>query len=107
MKKVLHSLRNQPDHIKSRYVIIFAIVATVLTVLVWLFVMQLIKKNDDTIKTESPFKIFQGIFSTAISETKEKYTNQKTISPESIPTPDQENTPEPNNQPIVSEGGVE
>lgn len=77
MKKVLHHLRKQPDHVKSRYVILFAVIATVIVVIIWMITIQLINRNDDTIKTESPFKIFGSIFSTAISETKKDNQDQK------------------------------
>lgn len=81
MKKIIHHIRKQPDHVKSRYVIVFAVVATVIIVGVWMLTMRMIEQNDDTIKTESPFKMVTSIFSNVISETKENYQKQKTLVP--------------------------
>ena len=81
MKKIIHHIRKQPDHVKSRYVIVFAVVATVIIVGVWMLTMRMIEQNDDTIKTESPFKMVTSIFSNVISETKENYQKQKTSVP--------------------------
>lgn len=81
MKKIIHHIRKQPDHVKSRYVIVFAVVATIIVVGVWMLTMRMIEQNDDTIKTESPFKMVTSIFSNVISETKENYQKQKTLVP--------------------------
>ncbi len=77
MKKIIHSIRNKPEHVKTRYVIIFAILATVMIVVLWTITLRSIESNDDTIKTEKPFKTFGNIFSGIISETKESYQSQK------------------------------
>ncbi len=61
MKKILHSIRNKPDHIKSRYVILFSVIATALIVGLWIITLQLTKTSDDTIQTESPVKVFKEL----------------------------------------------
>jgi hypothetical protein len=78
MKKIIHHIRKQPDHIKSRYVIVFASVATAVIVAIWMITTRLIDRNDDTIRTESPFKMVTGLFTNAINETKKNYQEQKT-----------------------------
>jgi hypothetical protein len=78
MKKVIHHIRKQPDHIKSRYVILFALVATAIIIGIWVITLRLMNRNDDTIKTESPFKMVTGLFTNAINETKKNYQEQKT-----------------------------
>ncbi len=77
MKNIINNLRNKPDHIKSRYVIVFSIIATTLTVALWIVTMQLSKTSDDTIKTESPLRAFGQIFSETVSDVKNNYDNQK------------------------------
>lgn len=77
MKKIIANLRNKPDHVKSRYVILFSVLATLFIVALWIVTMQLLKTSDDTIKTESPFRAFGQIFSGTVSDVKENYTDQK------------------------------
>jgi hypothetical protein len=62
MKKIIHSIRNKPDHIKTRLVFVFAAIATAVIVAIWIITMQLLKASDDTIKTDSPFKVFGQLF---------------------------------------------
>ncbi len=81
MKKILNSLRNKPDHVKTRYVIAFSIIATVCIIGTWVLVNQSIKSQDENISAESPFKAFKDIFSatlTQISETAPE-VNEKTF----------------------------
>ncbi len=77
MKKILTNLRNKPDHIKSRYVILFSVVATLAIVALWITTMRLLQTSDDTVKTESPFRAFGQIFSGAVSDVKSNYDNSK------------------------------
>lgn len=89
MKKVLHSIRNKPDHIKTRFVFAFAIIATAIIVAVWIITMQFIKASDDTIKTDSPFKAFGQIFKGAKTDIENTLTSSKA---DSITAESQENT---------------
>jgi hypothetical protein len=77
MKKIITNLRNKPDHIKSRYVILFSVVATLVIVALWITTTRLLQTSDDTIKTESPFRAFGQIFSGAVSDVKNNYDNSK------------------------------
>ncbi len=77
MKKIITNLRNKPDHIKSRYVIVFSVLATLFIVGLWIVTMRLMQTSDDTVKTESPFRAFGQIFSGTVSDVKNNYTNQK------------------------------
>lgn len=77
MKKILHHIRKQPDHIKTRYVVFFAILATALVVVVWMIMLQLIKRSDDTIKTESPFSIFKEVLKGQVSDFKDSLPEKK------------------------------
>ncbi len=77
MKKIIHSIRNKPDHIKTRLVFIFATAATAIIVTVWIITMQLIKTSDDTIKTESPFKVFGQLFQGARADVVDKLNSTK------------------------------
>ncbi len=70
MKKILHHIRKQPEHVKTRYVVIFAIVATALVIVFWLITLQIIKSTDDTIQTESPFSIVKQVFKGSVSDMK-------------------------------------
>lgn len=72
MKKIIHSIRNKPDHIKTRLVIIFAVLATAIVVTVWIMTLQLLKTPDDTIKTDGPFKVFRQVFKSNVSTIKEE-----------------------------------
>lgn len=72
MKKIIHSIRNKPDHIKTRLVIIFAVLATAIVVTVWVMTLQLLKTPDDTIKTDGPFKVFRQVFKSNVSTIKEE-----------------------------------
>lgn len=72
MKKFIRNLQEKPDHVKNRYVIFFAIIATASIVGIWVLVNQSVKKHDDTIKTQSPFSIFSEIFGTAMSDIKDQ-----------------------------------
>lgn len=80
MKKIIHSLRNKPDHVKTRYVFGFAILATLVVVSVWVMTMRLLKTTDDTIKTESPFKVFGQIFKGAVSNAQNATKPQESVS---------------------------
>lgn len=77
MKKIISRLREKPDHVKTRFAILFALIATLVIVGVWVLITRSIKSNDDTIKTQSPFSIFSEIFQTAISDIK----NQPSVIP--------------------------
>lgn len=79
MKKIIHSLRNKPDHVKTRYVFGFAILATLTVVSIWIMTMRLLKTTDDTIKTESPFKVFGQIFKGAVSDAQNNLKPQESI----------------------------
>jgi len=72
MKKIIHSIRNKPDHIKTRLVIIFAVLATAIVVTVWVMTLQLLKTPDDTIKTDGPLKVFKDVFKSNVSTVKEQ-----------------------------------
>ena len=75
MKKLIYSIRKKPDHIKTRLVFVFAILATAIIVALWILTMQLLKTSDDTIKTESPLKVFGKIF----NRTKDKIDDSLTV----------------------------
>lgn len=77
MKKIIESLRNKPDHVKTRYVIVFSAIATVIVVGLWVVTLRFTKTTDDTIKTDSPFKVFGQLFGGAVSDTKQTYQEQK------------------------------
>jgi len=77
MKKIIHSIRNKPDHVKTRLVFIFAILATVIVVVVWIITLRLLKTPDDTIKTDGPVKVFREIFKSNVSTVKEQTENKK------------------------------
>lgn len=77
MKKIITNLRNKPDHVKSRYVVLFSVVATLAIVALWITTTRLLQTSDDTIKTESPFRAFGQIFSGAVSDVKNNYDNSK------------------------------
>ena len=88
MKKIIANLRNKPDHIKSRYVILFSVIATLAIVALWITTMRLLQTSDDTVKTESPFRAFGQIFSGVVSDVKSNYDDSrkalnKTISEQS------------------------
>jgi hypothetical protein len=68
MKKIIRSLRNKPDHVKTRYVVVFALIATIIVLGTWVVVTQSIKQQDQTISAESPFSIFRDIIGAAVSE---------------------------------------
>lgn len=70
MKKILHHIRKQPEHVKTRYVIVFAITATAFVIMFWLITLQIIKRTDDTIQTESPFAIVKQVFKGSVSDMK-------------------------------------
>jgi hypothetical protein len=72
MKQILHSIRNKPEHIKSRFVVLFAILATAIIVAIWIVTLQLLKTPDDTVKTEGPFKTFQQVFKSNLSTVKQE-----------------------------------
>ena len=93
MKKVLHHMRNSPDHIKSRYVIVLAILGTAFIIGLWITVSQLTKTNEDSIQTESPFKVFGQIFSSSFSDVQTKIKVQKDSLSNSLPTNQSENQP--------------
>lgn len=78
MKKVLHHIRKQPEHVKTRYVVVFAILATAVVITVWLITLQFIKKNDDTIKTESPFVMIKDIFKGQVSDLQKNLPEKQT-----------------------------
>jgi hypothetical protein len=73
MKSIIENLRNKPDHIKSRYVVVLSIVATVVVVGVWIITNALLKTSDDTIKTDGPLKVFSSIFKSSVSATADDY----------------------------------
>jgi hypothetical protein len=78
MKKIIHHIRNKPDHVRSRFVIGFAVVATLLVTGLWVLVLRLTQVSpDDVIKTDSPFKVFGHLFSKSIDTAKQNYTDQK------------------------------
>lgn len=77
MKKIIHSIRNKPDHIKTRLVIIFAVLATAIVVTVWVMTLQLLKTPDDTIKTDGPLKVFKEVFKTNVTTVKEQTKSEK------------------------------
>ncbi len=84
MKKIIHQLREKPDHVKTRFAILFALIATLIIVGIWIGVNRSIKNNDDTIRTQSPFSIFSEIFQTAISDIKSQQSplpSPETINP--------------------------
>ena len=78
MKRVIHHIRNKPDHVRSRYVIGFAVVATALVIGLWVLVLRLTQVSpDDVIKTDSPFKVFGSLFSKSVDSAKQNYIDQK------------------------------
>jgi hypothetical protein len=77
MKKIIHSIRNKPDHIKTRLVFVFAAIATAVIVAIWIITMQLLKASDDTIKTDSPFKVFGQLFQGAKADINDKLNSSK------------------------------
>lgn len=86
MKKILHHIRKQPDHIKTRYVVVLAVVATVFVIAVWIITLQLINRSDDTIKTESPFLIFKDVFKSQVSDLKDNLPQKKESLDETLGT---------------------
>ncbi len=95
MKKILAHIRNKPEHVKTRYVFVFAILATALVVGGWITTNRFLNKGDDTIQTEGPLKSFGKIFSGAISTAKDDYTEQRQDMRESLV-----NTPTINSEPV-------
>lgn len=77
MKKIIHSIQNRPDHVKTRLVIIFAVLATAIVVTVWIITLQLLKTPDDTIKTDGPLKVFKEVFKTNVTTVKEQTKSDK------------------------------
>lgn len=78
MKKIINNLQNRPDHVKTRLVIVFAAVSTIIVVALWITINRMIKiPADDIIETESPFKTFTQIFSKSLGKVKEDYKTQK------------------------------
>ncbi len=86
MKNIIHHLRNKPDHVKSRYVVVFSVIATAIVVGLWIMTMQLTKTKDDIVKTESPFAVFGKLFSGAVSDVSKNYSAQKKSLEASLPT---------------------
>ena len=99
MKKIISRLREKPDHVKTRFAILFALIATLVIVGVWVLITRSIKSNDDTIKTQSPFSIFSEIFQTAISDIKNQPSVLPSPSSTEPTTPLSENDIETQNQP--------
>jgi hypothetical protein len=77
MKKILHHIRNKPDHVRTRYVIGFSVLATAVIVFIWIATLRLLKTSDDTIKTESPFRSMINMFSGTVSKVQDDYQKQQ------------------------------
>jgi hypothetical protein len=78
MNKIINNLQNRPEHVKTRLVIVFAALATVIVVVLWIFINRLVRvPADDVIETESPFKTFTQIFSKSLGKVKDDYKTQK------------------------------
>jgi hypothetical protein len=71
-------------------VIVFAALATIIVVALWIFINRLVRvPADDVIKTDGPFKIFTQLFSKSVSDTKENYQQQKESFSKSLPPSDE------------------
>lgn len=80
MKKILRSLRNKPDYIKKRYVMVLAVLATVCVVGAWVVVKHSVQQQDQNISAESPFKIFKDIFSATMTEISNTQSGTQSLS---------------------------
>lgn len=89
MKKIIENLRNKPDHVKSRYVIVLSAIATVVVVVVWITTTALLKTSDNTIKTDGPIKIFSNLFKSGVSTTAKDYKANKEAFNASLQASDQ------------------
>jgi hypothetical protein len=93
MKKIIQHIRKQPEHVKTRYVVIFSLVATGGILVVWLLTLQVTQvPREDIIRTESPFSFFGKIFSQPINKIRNSYplmqgqeaTDQSSWTPEQV-----------------------